>query len=136
MRKPKPDPRRTSPPLGARISVSDDGFSLSLDEDLIAKVRWQDAIQVTAFSQVREGHVALCLVFYLPDGPKGREEHVAINQNLPGWQDLVAALPRAYPGHDSEWVRKARVHSSVLEVNISDLVPLYNANPVQIWPCT
>jgi hypothetical protein len=131
--KPAGDVRRTLTPRGAQIVLTDNGFEVRLDDESIAVVLWDQVQSIFAYTRFIRGHSNLCLAFVLPPRSRGEEDQVVVNDGVAGWRELVSHLPAMFSPLDSEWPVKAASDTSTA-TPVATIVPIYVANPVQVWP--
>ena len=96
--------RRDPDPRLVRIVVDDAGLHLAdvtgpRGDDVAGaqrpavRVAWGDVTRVTAFKRDLFSVDLVCLAFDAADGRR-----VEVDEELPGWVELLDALPRALPG--------------------------------------
>jgi hypothetical protein len=85
-------------PRGAdtfRLSLTPAGFEITAvgtHDSRHVHVAWNEISKIDAY-QRDQFQKNIFLVFALKDG-----SHVELNENLPGWADVIDALPKALPG--------------------------------------
>ena len=71
----------------------------------------------------------LCLAFAFSHRQK---DQVVVNNGVPGWDSLCAALADTFPTADSDWRAKA-VHASESIAAVASVVPVFTVNPTIVW---
>ena len=127
------DARRTVTPDGALILLEFDGFTVSLDAEVIVRVIWRKVAKVFAYTRFIGKDMHLCLLFEL----KGRfRDHVVVNEKVIGWHELKQTLVTSLGSVTLEWETKAGCNEACRRASepVSRVVPMHTVNPVQVWP--
>lgn len=126
------DPRWTLTPEGSLIVVDREGFSLSCKGEIIYQLRWNRVHQIAAYTRFRDLRPELCLAFAFS---RRQRDQVVVHNDVPGWDDLCAALPEAFPTADSDWRTKAAHDGNAPDdySAVASVVPAFTVNPTIVW---
>lgn len=125
-------------PRRARAVVHRDGFRLLRWRRVLADVRWDRVDSVLAYPHGDRRRAETLLAFVVRAGADDPPSRVVVRQTTAGWDELVSALPRAFPSMTADWAeRVASVQRGQAEIHAElrrNVVLEYVANPVRVWP--
>ena len=114
------------------IAVSREGFTVSERGEIFASVPWTKVKQVFAYTRFRGADIELCLAFSLPRS----QDQVVVHETVDGWDVLKQSLSTHLGEVTNEWEERASCNELARRQiePVSKVVPMYVANPVQVWP--
>ncbi len=96
MARPDRSPQRDS----HRPSLTPEGDGLAfVGEGGRATLRWSDVKEIVAFKRDAFAHDLICIAFRVSAAGEWWEIH----EEMPGYQEILAALPAAFPGIRTDW---------------------------------
>jgi hypothetical protein len=91
---------RRSPRTGeARVVLTDGGFEVVQYGEVVCCVRWSEVKEVFAFKLDLLTTDCICLGFRVSDAG----DYCRVDEEMPGYAELVEAMPRALPGCKEDW---------------------------------
>ncbi len=86
----------------ATIRLLDDGFAVDRDEVEIFRVRWEEVLEIVTFKRDLLTTDCVCLAFRCSE----RNVYSEVNEEIPGFAQLIDELPYRFAAIDSEWFNK------------------------------
>jgi hypothetical protein len=87
-----------------QVHLTADGFKIVRRGKLRTAVRWTDICGVAAFKQDLFTVDLITLAFHTVD-----HDYVLVQEDMPGYQSVLAAIPQHFPDFDTQWWHKVAV---------------------------
>jgi hypothetical protein len=75
------------------------GFIVRRAGEFVRAVQWDEVREIAAYRYAGPSRDIIALVFFL----KGDLAKIEINEESPGWEELVAAMIESFPSIPSDW---------------------------------
>ena|ERR1035437_5308815 len=85
----------------ATLVVEEAGFAFVWPNNR-SPVRWSEVKEIFAFKRDLWGYDLICIGFRISDDG----EYWEIDEQMPGYKEVIAAVEKAFPGIETEWWRK------------------------------
>jgi hypothetical protein len=86
-------------PEEPEIRLTEDGFVVARGEQTLFRVRWPEVREVFAFKMDLFTTDCICLGFRVSDAG----DFYRVDEEMPGYADLVEAVEVVYPDHNKKW---------------------------------
>src|SRR5262245_40597 len=83
----------------AAIQLLDGGFSVVRGDEILFQVRWSGVKEIFAFKLDLLTTDCVCLGFRVSD----TGDYHRVDEEMPGYSDLVEAMQRVFPDCNKEW---------------------------------